>query len=545
MTRASTARSTHGSPASGTALRMILAGLLLGCTTLLLTALTRGLSPSLIEADEGGHYVNALFLGDWIRAGFPSPLAFARSFYAHFPRLTIGHWPPGWYMIEAPLFALVRPSPQGAAYLSAFLSGVPGVAIVWAFGRLGRPRAGVALGLAYAVLPLVIENGRYLLVDQPLALIVALAAIAWAAAAARPTWPRMLGFALLAAACPLIKGNGALIALVPAVDIALTGRWRLLRHGSLWGAALLALAIVVPWYWLSFAISAEGFNYAPGFPYAWLALMENGHAIVASLGLAGVALVFASLPSLMPGVPDQEQRIARLAWSVVIATLVFQSVVPAALAPRYVAPALPWLVVLAGLGLFRVARLGRAGPVLAAALAVGTLFPAAVTLATLPAKPDIGAPGLAQTMTARGGLWLVDGESGAEGALIAQAAYADAGTNRLWVARASQWLSTSDFMGRGYRLTVTDPVAVRGVLDRIGAAGVTSVARRGQPAFAHSRLLLAAVETPAFRTTRQPFVTGAGKVLFATRRTAIAPNVALLATDSGSAKVAKMTNALR
>lgn len=101
--------------------RLALAALLLGCVTLVLAAATGGLSSSLIEADEGAHYVNALFLGDWIRAGFPPPVTFARTFYAHFPKLTIGHWPPGWYMLEAPLFAVLRPSPLAATCLSSTL----------------------------------------------------------------------------------------------------------------------------------------------------------------------------------------------------------------------------------------------------------------------------------------------------------------------------------------------------------------------------------------------------------------------------------------
>jgi len=439
----------------------------------------------------------------------------------------------------------LRPSPLGAAYMSAFLSGVPGVAVVWAFARLERLRLGIALGLAYAVLPMVVDSARYLLVDQPLTLVVALAAMAWAAASERPTWPRLLGFALLAAACPLIKGNGALVALIPALDIALTGRLRLLRQPALWAAAIIAFAIVAPWYWLSFAISADGFNYAPGLPYATLALEENGRAILASVGVAGLLLALAGTASLAPRTSPAERRLCCLALSVVIATLVFQSAVPASLAPRYVAPLLPWLVVLAGLGLVNLGRFGRPGHAAAAALGVAALLPAGATLATLPPKPDLGAPRLADAMVRRGGLWLVDGRSGAEGALIAAGAYADAGRRRIWVERASQWLSTSDFMGRGYRLTASDPAAVRRVLDHVGAAGAVSVAVRNQMAFPHSRLLQAAVHNGDYLVAPQRFVRGDGQLLVAVRLRPITPNVALVAAASGSAKVATITGALR
>ncbi len=289
----------------------VLAALVLGLAALLLAWATRGLSPSLIGPDEGGHYVNALFLGDWIRAGFPAPMAFAQDYYAHFPRLTIGHWPPGWYMLEAPIFALLRPSPLGALAIGAFVAGLPGGAIVWAFERVRRPMLGVALGLFYVLLPLVVDGGRHLLLDQPVALVVALAAIAWARASDKPSWPRFLLFAAFAAAAALVKGNGALVALVPAIDIALTVRWRLLRLPALWASALLTLAVVAPWYWLSFKISAGGFNYAPGLDYAGLAFSANALAIFVNLGAGGLLLAGSGCCRRSTALPSRADQAAR------------------------------------------------------------------------------------------------------------------------------------------------------------------------------------------------------------------------------------------
>ena len=338
----------------------------LGAVALNIALVTRGLSPSLANPDEGGHYVNALFLGDWIRAGFPAPMAYAQDYYAHFPRLSIGHWPPGWYMLEAPIFALFRPDPLRALLVSAFVAGLPGVAIFWAMARTGRAWLGLGLAFAYVFLPLTVDAGRYILLDQPVALVIGVAAIAWSKAADDPRWWRFLIFAALAAFAPLVKGNGALIALVPAIDIALTGRWQLLRRPWLWIAAGLTLAVVAPWYWLSFKISAGGFNYAPGLEYAWLALAANVAEIWANLGVAGTGLaLFGAWCGLRA--EGVEGRIARLSLAVVLATLLFQSIVPASLEPRYITPLLPWLVVLIGLGLVGV-RHRLAAPALALAV---------------------------------------------------------------------------------------------------------------------------------------------------------------------------------
>lgn len=523
----------------------LIAASLFGLAALLIAALTGGLSASLIGPDEGGHYVNALFLGDWIRAGFPAPMAFAQDYYAHFPRLTIGHWPPGWYMLQSPWFALFRPSPFGALLISAFVAGLPSGAIVWAFQRMGRLPLGIGLAALYVLLPLVVDGGRYLLLDQPVALVVALAAIAWARASDKPGWWRFLIFAALAAACPLVKGNGALIALVPALDIALTGRWRLLKLPALWVAALVTAALVVPWYLISFKISAGGFNYDPGLAYAGLAIGANAEAIYANLGIGGLALAAVGAASAFGAFRPQEARVARLAIAVVAATLLFQSIVPAALEPRYVTPLLPWLVILAGLGLVTLWRAGRAQRVAGGALGAFAVVPAVLALGALEAKPDIGAPALARQMAREGGLWLVDGRAGGEGALIAEAAYADHEARRVWVSRASQWLSSSDFMGRGYVLTARTPEAAREVLAGIGVRGVASIAEKGRFAYPHSIVLNRAVNAGGFSVSQRKFEGGAGTLTIARRELPITPNLTLIRQNGGSANVAKMTTALR
>lgn len=521
------------------------AALVFGLLSLVLASMSGGLSESLINPDEGGHYVNALFIGDWIRAGFPSPMAFAQDYYAHFPRLSIGHWPPGWYLLEAPVFAAIRPSPWGALLIAAFVAGLPSGAIVWAFDRIGHRAIGLAMAMAYVFLPLVVDGARYLLLDQPVALVVAIGAILWARATEVPNWPRFLLFAVAAAAAPLTKGNGALIALVPAIDIALTGRWSLLKRPALWVSALLTAALVAPWYWISFRISAGGFNYAPGLEYAGLSLSANGQALLANFGFIGIALAIGGMVSAFRPGDAREMRVARLSIAVVTATLVFQAAVPAALEPRYITPLLPWLTILAGIGLLNLWRLGRNARFATPVVALAAVYPAIAALWMLPSKPDIGAPALGRTMAREGGLWLVDGRAGGEGALIAAAAYADDGQKRVWVSRASQWLSTSDFMGRGYTLTATSPGEARHILDEIGVSGVVSAAEQDRYAYPHSRVLWGAAKGEGYSFSEWGFASGKGSVLIARRNLAVEPNLALIRENSGSTNVGKMKTALR
>ncbi|MEN3746994.1 glycosyltransferase family 39 protein [Sphingomonas sp. HF-S3] len=522
----------------------VLTALCAGLVSLLLAWATGGLSPSLINPDEGAHYVNSLFIGDWIRAGFPSPMAYAQTYYAHFPRLSIGHWPPGWYLVQSPVFALLRPSPLGALAISAVVAALPAGAIAWTFDRMGRRMLGLALALSYVALPLVSDSARYILLDQPVALAVALAAIAWMHASDAPQSRRFLLFALLAAAAVLIKGNGALIALVPAIDIALTGRWHLLRRPGLWIAAAVALMLVAPWYWLSFRISAGGFNYEPGLAYAALSLRANAAALFGNLGPAGITLALTGAVSAFRTTDVMETRIARLSLAVIASTLVFQAIVPAAIEPRYIAPMLPWMLVLIGIGLTALWRLRPVGRRLAVPAAMLAALPACLALASLAPKPDIGAPALGREMADTGGLWLVDGRAGGEGSLIAAAAYADRGAMRIWVGRASQWLSTSDFMGQDYRLAADTPDQVQAILDRLGTSGVVSAAERNALAFPHSRLLREAVVSDGYATSRRPFTRGNGTMMVARRIGRITPNPALIERNTGSANVGRMSAAL-
>lgn len=515
---------------------------LLGLAALALTIATGGLSASFVDPDESAHYVNTLFLADWLRAGCPSPMPFARDFYAHFPKLSIGHWPPGWYGLLAPLFAVVRPSPLGAALLSAFVAGLPALLVLWALDRAGSRRWGIVAAFAYLLVPIVANEARYFRLDQPVALAAGLAAIAWFKASERSGLGRYLLFGALAAFATLTKGNGALVMLVPALDILMAERWRQLADWRLWVAAVATLLVVAPWYYVSFKIAAGGFNYAPGPAYAWLSLRTDGAAILANLGWFGIAL---ALFGAVAGWRSEAARpITRLSIAVIVATLVFQAAIPVAVEDRYILPAMPWLVVLITIGLLAFARLHRLAPITAALLGLAVLAPTIVTLATARPKLDIAAPAISRWMGHEPGIWMIDGSARAEGAVIAEAAYADDGRREMWMVRATQWLSTSDFMGRSYQLSVHSPAEARAVLDRLGVRGVVSIADRPQLAYPHSSLLRAAVERPGFGESVQPFLRGSGSALIAIRRSAVTPHPDLLAEGTGSANAAQMGNAL-
>jgi 4-amino-4-deoxy-L-arabinose transferase-like glycosyltransferase len=65
-----------------------------------------------------------------------------------------------------------------------------------------------------------------------------------------------LAFGTVAAVTILTHGNGWALGLVPAVTLALTNRWYLLRRLGLWLAAVPVLVTCVPWHGFASSIVA-------------------------------------------------------------------------------------------------------------------------------------------------------------------------------------------------------------------------------------------------------------------------------------------------
>src|SRR5579859_5632961 len=54
------------------------------------------------ESDESAHYITALMIRDYIVQGIPGkPLAFAKNYYLHYPKVAFGHWPPVFHVLQA------------------------------------------------------------------------------------------------------------------------------------------------------------------------------------------------------------------------------------------------------------------------------------------------------------------------------------------------------------------------------------------------------------------------------------------------------------
>ena len=506
-------------------------GLLAGLLSWLVTGAHAG---GFSGADESAHFLNSYFISSYLQGHVgANPLGFATDFYIHYPKISIGHWPPAYYGLVGLLFLVIPASVKAAFLINLVFSAVPAALVAISLGYLANRRLALLGAALYALTPLFTEGQAYFMLDQPLAAICIGAAMAWFAYAGSPAWWRAILFAALCVAAILTKGNGWLVVLVPVYHMLLTRNWRLLALPHAYGAALIAGLLVLPWYWLTSGIAAQGFNYEAGLDYALTAFAAAIQHLVANLGLPGIALA-----AFAVFVEWRRRRQDPARWSgisaclsLMLATLTLQILVPVDIVPRYMTPALPALVVLAVLGLGHVhamlsARLAPAGSLAAIVLLLGFMAePGIRHLLTRPAKPDYQMAKVIALLDT--GLphdvCLIDGVSNAEGAFMAEMAIRDREL-RHYAIRASKLFADTNFMGTQYAPKFTDPRAMLEEIRRLGVHDIIIVRAGNEPAFPHSRYLAEALQLPespfrlvaALRHGGQP---GTTEIYASTRKT--------------------------
>jgi hypothetical protein len=458
--------------------------------------LARAYQTGFSGADEPSHFLNGYFIASYLSQHFGSnPMGAASEFYIHYPKISIGHWPPAYYGFLGILFTVLPPTMPVVFAINVLCAALPALGVGASLAMLGGRRAAMAGTLVYALTPLVLEGHTMFMVDQPLAACLVAATAVWIAYVRQPGWSKALGFALLAALAVLIKGNGWLVVFIPLFHIMLTARWTLLLSFRLYVAAALMAAIVVPWYVLTAKIAADGFNYHAGLDYAMMALGANLRALMENVTPVGMALAVYSIVAEF-----RERHCSTLRWNIVsgaisllMATLVLQSLIPVDIVSRYMVPALPALVMLAVLGGQRL--------LMQSSLAISpqTRMVSGVTLAMVMASPGIlhlvqrvpkADTGVAQVANRLSGeaqplLTVIDGPPAAEGAFIADMAVRDHGLQG-YVIRSSKLLAESNFMGSSYSLKFSAPGQVLAELRRLGVRHVVIVRDNDRPAFPHS-----------------------------------------------------------
>jgi len=405
------------------------------------------------DPDEAAHAVTSLMVRDFLAGGWQRPpLAFAQQYYADFPKVALGHYPPGFYLL-AGLWLLPLVSIKSLLVLQAIIASFLSALIYRLASKLVSIPAAITAGLLMAALPLCLKQIQIVMSDTSVALLGLLAVMLWRDYLNRPSIWRSLGFGLLAAAAILTKGSGMGLCVIPPLATVLVGRWSLLKQKSWWLAALPVALLAGPWMIYSTKITAEGMTQLPLQEFFKEALIYYSKALPHTLGwlfliLASAGVVFMVILS------TKKSALAASLCAMLTGALLIILIVPSGLTERYLLPAMPVLLMAVVFCADLVcSRLFAFRWVAFFTIMLGGYW----LVASWPQK-EVQGFGTAvsksgiPTSKADAANWLVASDPRGEGAVIAAAAFncTTRSPSILRVYRGSKELASSDWMGRGY-----------------------------------------------------------------------------------------------
>jgi glycosyltransferase involved in cell wall biosynthesis len=391
--------------------------------------------------DEAAHFVSGLMIYDYL-ANLPrgNPIAWAGQYYLHYPKVAIGHWPPGYHAMEAVWWLFLGPS-RITAMLLQWLIGVVALTMLFRLSRsaLSLPVAVAIIALTIAA-PVFQQNLEQTMADLCCLLWSVLTMQAVVRLVERQNQAAFSRTVLWLLAAALTKGTAVCLVPVPLVALLASRqsiripppRMLMVGVGCLLGAAALYLSMgdVRSWGGLSLDVP---------WPGAWI-----GH--LAGWGFLALAVL-----------GFRRQPLALAAGAVIVCTLGVSFVVRALQEERHWIITLPAILVLGG---FAISRTRRPWLAVSLVLSAVALFPFARY------RQSQSGFGNLLPQLARPSRMLVSSGGFGEGPWIAVASLAEQ-RPASFVVRASKVLAESGWNGEGYRLLTPSRDAVSRRLDEL------------------------------------------------------------------------------
>ena len=440
--------------------------LLLLLAVVALQALSGALTAELVNADEPAHFVSGLMIRDYLLGGFVTPpMEYAYSYYAHYPKIGIGNWPPLFYALEASWMLAFPAQPRSVLLLVAVLTALLG----WLVFRtlhpaLGTAHAAFGAGLLIMMRPVRSHTGMIML-ENALALATFVALLLWVRYLERGRVRDAMAFGAAAIGAMLIKGNAVFLVLLPPLAIIFGRRWAVLRSRGLWLAAGLVLLVVAPLLFYFLADVTSGWrSVLPSAAHAGSAALAYAEAPLLLLGFVGTILCGLGI---WERVVSQTARAAAdsalwvSAAALVAAVVTVHVLVPADIATRHLIPACAGLAMFTAAGAHAGTRWlrgrGLASPTAAALVLGGALLAFFVDAWTIHPKVASGFSAAAATVlehadTGEQTTSLILSDAVGEGAFIVEVARRDERRPSHIVWRGTNLLSQSTWAGRNYRL---------------------------------------------------------------------------------------------
>ncbi|WP_082552222.1 glycosyltransferase family 39 protein [Massilia sp. Root351] len=269
-------------------------------------------------SDAPRHALNGVFVKDLVAAApWSDPSRYAYDYYAQYPALTILFYPPLFYAISAPFYALFGVS-EGTALLVVALHYVAFAWGAWALFRCWLPAWPAAAAAAMlALLPEIAFWGRQVMLELP-----SLAFFIWSAALftryrhtgyQRPLL--LYGAAALLLLAMYTKLTAGFLALAFAGTLLYERRAEALKDRHVWLAALVACIGLIPLLVLTVKFGQANIQSASGINdslvsrrslagWLWYLRQFPGQLGWAMLAAGAAGLLAAAVPALRRRSPD-------------------------------------------------------------------------------------------------------------------------------------------------------------------------------------------------------------------------------------------------
>jgi len=305
------------------------------------------------QPDEASHYVTGVMIRDYLARGLPgNPVAFAKNFYVHYPRVSFGLWPPMFHVLSGVWMLAFGTTRTSIMFLLVAFT------TAWAFifylvsRKVLGPTGAVVAAVLLVLLPATQQSTAEVMLDVPVAVMILLAMAAYARYLDRERTVHALLFGLWAAMALLVKYNALALALVPPLCVILTGRHYLWRSKTFWLPVAVVLVIAGPWYVMMRHLGIYAANLGTHTPTLMRAVAGNARNMVLVAGpVVFVLAVFGSVliySNLGRRIGDGSRKLCSLyivSAATVLALFVFHVVIYRTYL-RYFLPAAPALLIL-------------------------------------------------------------------------------------------------------------------------------------------------------------------------------------------------------
>ncbi|MDA0658079.1 MAG: glycosyltransferase family 39 protein [Planctomycetota bacterium] len=426
------------------------------------------------DPDEAAHFVSGVMVRDYLLTALGSPpMEFAEEYYLHYPKVAIGHWPPGFYAVQGIWYSLVGVSKTNAALLVGLIS----VGIAWCLYRRlsrhhGKPIALVTVSV-FLVQPLVLSHHFLIMSDMVTCLGMLLSAYAFSDFLEAPKGKSAASFVFWSSLSILTKPSAIALAGFVPVCVLVSGQFRVLKNWRFWVAGAAIGILTAPYYLWTWDLGMGlhthgnlgqmiGESVRAGRRYhasdAWLSATSGWVVAVAVVGcLSHFVTKRRQTTDCDAGRFDFAAAIA-----LCCGTILFLFAAPIDSSRRYFFPFLMGLMIIYARGLETLISLVPGRNAIAW---TGVGFLAVLTVVTAPGRVHLPVNGYASAAESLGDpqlgrVTLISSNSAGEGAFVAERLLRDRDRSE-FVLRASKVLATTDWSERRYENRFSTPEQLR------------------------------------------------------------------------------------